>query len=225
MYNTSIPSKAELPTAAQLIRSTVIAAVTAAALLVTVVLPSEYAIDPTGVGKMLGFTEMGEIKTQLAEEAASDRAADQATEVASAAAGLDVAEETTETPASAKAAETAEPAEVAAPAPAAAAGRADEMRVTLAPGEGAEVKLVMKAGTKSNFAWTVVGGEVNVDLHGDGGGKAISYAKERGLASDEGTLTAAFDGNHGWFWRNRGDTPVVVILKAQGAHTDIKRLV
>lgn len=46
----------------------------AAALLVSVVMPSEYAIDPTGVGCVLGLTQMGEIKKALAEEAAADAA-------------------------------------------------------------------------------------------------------------------------------------------------------
>ncbi|MFN2332724.1 MAG: hypothetical protein ABR580_12965 [Halomonas sp.] len=77
MYNTDLPTRAELPSTRKLIRSTLVAAVVAAALLVTVVLPSEYAIDPTGVGRVLGLTEMGEIKVQLAEEAELDRAATQ----------------------------------------------------------------------------------------------------------------------------------------------------
>lgn len=72
MYNTDLPTRAELPTSAQLKRSTLIAALTALALLVTVVMPSEYAIDPTGVGRFLGLTKMREIKTQLAAEAAAD---------------------------------------------------------------------------------------------------------------------------------------------------------
>ena len=41
MYNTDIPTRAELPTSRQLIRSTVIAMLAAAAILVTIVLPAE----------------------------------------------------------------------------------------------------------------------------------------------------------------------------------------
>lgn len=78
MYNTDLPTRAELPSTGKLIRSTLVAAVVAVALLVTVVLPAEYAIDPTGAGRLLGLTEMGEIKQQLAEEAELDRAATQA---------------------------------------------------------------------------------------------------------------------------------------------------
>ena len=62
MYNSDIPTHAELPSSAQLIKSTIIAIAAAIVILVTIVLPSEYAIDPTGVGKMLNLTEMGEIK-------------------------------------------------------------------------------------------------------------------------------------------------------------------
>ncbi|RCS21305.1 hypothetical protein DUT91_25065, partial [Phyllobacterium salinisoli] len=72
MYNTDIPTRAELPSSAQLLRSTIIAMISAAAILVTVVLPAEYAIDPTGIGRALGLVEMGEIKAQLAEEAERD---------------------------------------------------------------------------------------------------------------------------------------------------------
>src|SRR6056297_1693614 len=73
MFNAQKPSLDELPISSQLLRSTVIAAASAAVILVTVVLPAEYGIDPTRVGSVLGLTEMGELKTQLAEEAEADR--------------------------------------------------------------------------------------------------------------------------------------------------------
>lgn len=66
------------PTPRTLVRSTAIAVAVAAAILVTTVLPAEYGIDPTGVGRVLGLTQMGEIKTRLAKEAAADAAADAA---------------------------------------------------------------------------------------------------------------------------------------------------
>ncbi len=53
----------------------------AGTLLVCVVLPAEYGIDPTGVGRVLGLTQMGEIKTRLAKEAAADAAADREADV------------------------------------------------------------------------------------------------------------------------------------------------
>ena len=72
MYNSNTPTNQDLPSTGKLIKSTIIAAIVAGVLLVTVVMPSEYGIDPTGVGKALGLTEMGDIKTSLAEDAAAD---------------------------------------------------------------------------------------------------------------------------------------------------------
>jgi hypothetical protein len=100
----------------------------AVAILVTVVLPAEYAIDPTGVGRVLGLTEMGETKRELAEEAEADRlldeqrALEQSSSVLDAVFGLFVG--------SAHAQE---------------AWR-DEVTFTLEPGATAEIKMTMEAG-------------------------------------------------------------------------------
>lgn len=72
MFNTPLPTVNELPSTRKLLRSTVLAILVAAGLLVTVVMPSEYAIDPTGVGRTLGLTQMGELKIILAQEALAD---------------------------------------------------------------------------------------------------------------------------------------------------------
>lgn len=214
MYNSDTPTRAELPTSAQLLKSTIIAIFAAIAILVVIVLPSEYGIDPTGAGRTLGLTEMGQIKTQLAEEAEADRIGDQQNSVPAAPAAPQQGSHLLDRiyseffVGSAHAQET----------------RSDEMSVTLAPGEGAEIKLVMVKGAQANYVWTANGAVVNFDTHGDGGGENISYEKGRGVADDEGVLEAAFDGNHGWFWRNRTDAPVTVTLKTSGAYSDIKRM-
>ncbi len=208
MYNSDTPLRAELPSSRQLLRSTVLAAVSALAILVTVVLPAEYAIDPTGLGRVLGLTDMGEIKTRLAQEAAEDAAASRMAPAA-------------ETP-SAQAAEV-QAIEVPASSPVTSAWR-DEMTFTLAPGQGTEIKLRMNEGDKALYAWTVQGGVVNYDTHGDGGGRSISYVKGRGVPADEGELVAAFTGHHGWFWRNRGQADVTVVLKTGGTYSDLRRV-
>ncbi len=245
MYNTDMPTRAELPSTRKLVRSTVIAAVSATAILVAVVLPAEYGIDPTGVGSALNLTEMGEIKTQLAAEAEADAARDAAARAAPAT-GADA----TPLPPAAvgvvppPVAPLAPPAPPAPPAPerqsslfgaigglfvssaVAQEMRQDEMTITLAPGEGAEIKLTMQKGEIASFAWVVSeGGAVNYDTHGDGGGQNISYEKGRSVSSDEGTIQAAFTGNHGWFWRNRGDAPVSLTLRTSGTYTAFDRKV
>ncbi len=201
MYNSEIPSRAEQPSTRQLIRSTLIAAVSALVLF-TVVLPSEYGVDPSGIGRALGLTEMGEIKTRLAREAAKDATATQAPH---------------SEPAAAKA---------AASNAGASSGPAwrDEMTFTLTPGQGTEIKLKMVEGDKAQFSWSVQGGVVNFDTHGDGMGRSVSYEKGRRVANDEGELIAAFTGNHGWYWRNRSEANVTVLLRTGGTYSDIKRV-
>ena len=45
--------------------------------------------------------------------------------------------------------------------------RTDEMSITLAPGEGAEIKAQMAAGERLVYSWTATGDGVDVDMHGE----------------------------------------------------------
>lgn len=239
-----------------LIRSTLLAAGAAGAILVLFWLPAEYGIDPTRVGALTGLTEMGEIKQQLAAEAEADaRAAAAATEIEVAApppgtitpeilARLDRIDAQLAAIAAVigmpPSLSQSVPEALAAPEPvprvetqasdpvaddaaeAASPEWRDEVSHTLSPGEGIEVKLAMEEGQTARFAWTANGGVVNFDLHGDGGGQKISYEQGRAFPEQVGELTAAFTGNHGWFWRNRSDAPVTVTLRTAGDYAELK---
>ena len=219
MYNSETMLRAELPSSRKLLRSTILAALSAAVILVTIVQPAEYGIDPTGVGRVLVLTEMGQIKTRLAAEAAADAAA------AKPAADTSLAGTAASNPPPASPAlQVASPATTPVAAATPPTSWRDEMRFTLTPGEGMEVKLRMKEGEKTVFAWAVEGGMVNYDTHGDSIGQSISYEKGRAVSSDDGDLVAAFTGNHGWFWRNRGDADVSLVLRTRGDYSDIKRV-
>lgn len=228
MYNANKPDASELPSSKQLLKSTGIAAVIAAAILTFTVLPAEYGVDPTGVGSLLGLTEMGRIKMQLAEEAAADAAADAAIppqEEATAAPSLappaaEPAAPVAEAPsAAAPAASAATPAQPVAPAMA-----QDETVITLAPDEGYEVKLVMEKGAKAKFEWFTSGPGVNYDTHGDGPGiNYHGYGKGTDTPRQEGELVAAFAGSHGWFWRNRSGADVTITLRTSGDYSDVKQ--
>jgi hypothetical protein len=113
-------------------------------------------------------------------------------------------------------------------APALPAGsRSDRTTLTLDPGQGLEVKMEMKQGAKVTYSWTVEGGSINHDTHGEPFGKkdaTHSYSQGRGVAGDTGVLTALFDGTHGWFWRNRGSRTVTVRLTTSGEYGAIKRV-
>lgn len=211
MYNSNIPADREVPSTAKLIKSTILAAAGALALLVTVVMPAEYGIDPTGLGNVMGLKKMGEIKMSLAQEAEAER---QAATLATAEAP---AAQTIITPAQAK------------PAPAETipvAARNDEMSVTLAPNEGTEIKVTLEKGKSVNYTWSTDGGKANFDVHGDSKELDIDYhGYEKGSEqTKEGVIVAAFDGHHGWFWRNRTPETLTVTLKTNGEYSDIQKM-
>jgi hypothetical protein len=203
MHNAPKPNIEELPTKAQLFRSTIIAGIGAVAIMVTVYLPAEYAIDPTGVGRVLGLTEMGEIKVQLAEEAEADRlldeqrALDQSSSLLDNVFGLFVG--------AAHAQEAWQ----------------DEVTFVLEPGDTAEIKMTMEAGATVTYAWTASGGRVNFDLHAHSGGESVDYERGAGQTEGAGTIEAPFAGDHGWFWRNRDSTPITMTIQVRGEYSDI----
>lgn len=187
-----------LPTVPQLLKATGIAVVAAGAILITTVLPSEFGIDPTGIGKAIGLTDL------------SANSADAAKMPDIAAAPAPVVEEQSET-----FARSTIPL------------RTDEMAVTLKPGEGGEVKSTIRKGGRFVFAWATDGGPVNFDMHGEepNAGEAFtSYRKEKMVSSDQGSFVAPFDGTHGWYWRNRGDKPVTVKVKVSGFYEKLARV-
>jgi hypothetical protein len=211
------PGPGELPSAHRLLRSTLIAAAVAALLLVAFVLPAEYGVDPTGIGRVLGLKQMGDIKVALAKEAAADAEAD-----AAAAASEGGQPQSNAAPG----ATAAQPPVVAADTAPGSAPNADTTRITLQPGEGKEVKLVMRRGARATYAWSTEGGGVNYLTHGDTvnapANSYHTYSRGTEARSHEGTLVAAFDGLHGWFWRNRTPQQVTVTLRTGGDYQEIK---
>ncbi|MES2172587.1 MAG: hypothetical protein V4523_01430 [Pseudomonadota bacterium] len=183
------------PSPATLARATGGAALAAIAILTLFVLPAEYGIDPTGVGSAIGLKGMvsGEAKEAVpAPEAAA--ASDGAI------------------PTKATIAKTA-------------AWREDAMTITLAPHSGQEVKAHMAKGDSFIFTWASTGGPVKAEMHGEKAGATdgsfTDYWKELALTGGQGDFTAPFDGTHGWYFRNKGDTPVTVTVKTVGFYKDL----
>jgi len=225
MYNNQRPDLSELPSSSQLLRSTLIALIAAGVLLVTVVMPAEYAIDPTGAGRLLGLTQMGELKQTLAEEAATEAQPPAEAAPAEPAATTPDKDE----PVAAQ----AEPAPAAAPTPAQpeppkVATQQHEVNLTLKPNQATEIKLEMKEGAKANFHWTANGGRLNYDTHGDPykapKGFYHGYGKGKNTPELQGELVAAFDGKHGWFWRNRTNETVKLTLRTDGEYITIEQV-
>ena len=220
MHNTNVPQASDLPSSKALLRSTAIAAAVALVLLVAVVMPAEYGVDPTRIGQVLGLTEMGKIKRALAADAEAATAAEAA--AAREGAGVLATAESATPPAATPSA----PSAAASPgATASAAAKSDVTELSLAPGEGKEIKLAMRSGARASYSWSVQGGVVNSDTHADRPGLDYhGYAKGQAQAADEGVLVAAFDGMHGWFWRNRGTAPVTLTLRTSGDYQELKQV-
>ena len=104
--------------------------------------------------------------------------------------------------------------------------RSDNMSLTLAPGKGAEIKAHVSQGDTFVFHWTA-DANVAVDMHGERVDAAkdeyTSYWIEREQSQASGSFTAPFDGSHGWYWLNRGDTPVTVQVDISGFQQDLYR--
>ncbi|MCI5047860.1 MAG: transmembrane anchor protein [Aquisalinus sp.] len=220
MFNSKTPDPSELPSTTQLLKSTAIAAVTAFVLLITTVLPAEYGIDPTGIGRLVGLKKMGEIKQQLHEEAEAENIASASLTVPE----LDNTLENQDSSAT-EVGERAVSSTQMEPPQVMVAEWQDERVLTLAPDAAAEIKLTMKKGASAEFEWSTLNGHLNYDLHGDGKrNQSISYERGRAVESDSGEVTAAFDGSHGWFWRNRSGKDVTLTLRVRGNYSEIKRV-
>ena len=208
----SVPQSQPLPSTRRLLKATAIAVAIAAILLVLVVLPAEYGIDPTGVGSRLGLDALG----------SSGKAA-----------ALSAPEASSELPgADAKpgdAAEVVKAHEVFGASPGQSfdtgavsrtvtSSRNDNLEVTLPPGKGAEVKALLKAGDGIAFHWTA-SGDVALDMHGERTGAKdawTSYWIEAAAREGSGTFIAPFEGSHGWYWQNRGTEAVTVRIEVSG---------
>jgi len=198
MFNSHQPSEKDLPSSAQLLKSTIIAFVVASFLLLLVILPAEYGVDPTGVGHALGLKKMGEIKKSLEEESLTEPEILKDNLTKNEKVKSEIFEE-----------------------------KQDIMEVQISSEQGIEIKLEMKKGAIAQYKWSTENGALNFNLHGDGYKgmhKSATYKKGKMVASDKGELVAEFDGYHGWFWRNRNDVSVTVRLEATGDFIQMKQV-
>ncbi|MCJ2182933.1 hypothetical protein MTR62_09545 [Novosphingobium sp. 1949] len=183
---------------ASLCKAVLGAAGAAGAILALFVLPAEWGIDPTGFGRVLGLTRMA----QTGENDESD------SPQVSAPAGM-----TLTVPAQTKL--TIEARE---------ALRRDARTLTLPAHSGVEIKAHMAKGDHLIFEWSSTG-PVRMDMHGEpkGGkdGEFTSFWKQKKMTGAKGSFTAPFDGTHGWYWRNGGETPVTIHLTTAGFYKDL----
>ncbi|MBT6339708.1 MAG: transmembrane anchor protein [Desulfobacula sp.] len=213
MYNSNIPSDRELPSSQKLIKSTIFAGVVAAILLITTVLPAEYGIDPTGIGNAIGLKKMGEIKVSLEKEATTA-----------------VPEDVQKTVQDQKSTKTQVDLTLASVKPVKPEPEKkiviETISVTLKPDQGTEVKTKMRKDEVLKYKWSTDGGRANFDVHADSKKLKIKYHNyEKGSKKiKEGSITAAFDGSHGWFWRNRTSKTLTIVLEVSGEFEKLERM-
>jgi hypothetical protein len=198
----------QAPSGKRIARSVVLAIVVAAVLLVVAVLPAEYGIDPTGIGGALGLTELNAAPTRTFE-------------VKDVLAGNEGVREV-EVP------DFNEPVPLPNPGVHQSEDRPIETRtltITLPPEGETEIKTVLRESKVVLYHWETDRGAIYCDLHGHdpeaGSEFFVRYREDQEGANVTGSLVAPFAGEHGWYWLNYNDFPVVITLTVTGFFDDI----
>ena len=197
----------------KIFKATLIAVLIGGLLLVVAVLPAEYGIDPTGAGKVLGFSrlyvpENNEIKSTSTISATSLRPLIKLEKAGSG--------PTVKRPA---AADNPAPEEQL-------ATREDERKVIVPAGKGIEFKIhMLKYGTLK-YEWTTANNEIlYFDFHGEvQQEKEVQevYFESYTISNSNnvvGTFLAPYTGKHGWFFRNKSNEDIVVNFRFKGQYT------
>ncbi len=194
MYNADKPSASDLPSTPQLICSTVVALGAAAVILITTVLPAEYAIDITGIGGVLGLTQMGEIKIHAARAAVRQAAPGKTSSGAATGSPSEKSDEISV---------------ILMP------GEGVEVKVEMRKGKRVAYRWSANTG--------LVYYDTHAEPYNAPKNFFHRYGKGRALG-DEGVLEAVFDGHHGWYWRNDTKKVLKVTLWVKGDFIKMKRL-
>jgi hypothetical protein len=190
----------------------------ATVLLVSVVLPAEYGIDPLGTGKHLGLTAIAEASTP-AEASAPTELLPPAVDGATILPVLQPTKHTSRWGRSAvvKGSFIAQP----------AGFKVDSRQITLEPGEGMEIKYHLAKGAGLIYSWTA-SGVVLFDFHAEpdvrppGEEQNDEYFESydtqdvEGNREAHGTLIAPTTGIHGWYWENASAETVSIKLVSSG---------
>ncbi|TWI79005.1 hypothetical protein IQ13_3396 [Lacibacter cauensis] len=189
----------------KIIKALIISLLIASVLLVGAVLPAEYGLDPTGIGKKLGFTRL-------------HVSADSTTVVRASYPRIKMAEAGSDST-------VAKPVEANNPPPSQQYEiREDSVQVTVPAGKGIEYKIYMLKHGQVKYEWTTDKDVLYVDFHGEvNQAQAVKdvYYESYTLAYADnmvGTLLSPFEGKHGWYFRNNGKSDVVVTIRLKGQY-------
>ena len=187
-------------------KATAGAVVVAAILLIAVVLPAEYGIDPTSFGRLTGLDRLS---GSARPPAAGDGTEAPVDELAELMAGNTVA------------------AEPGAHKVHSGVFVTEETVILLESLEEVEVKSRMVPGDTMLYSWEATGA-VYVDTHGEPydypDTPAVRYAEQDGITSDSGRITAPVAGLHGWYWLNTNEGPITITLKTSGFYENLDEI-
>jgi len=187
----------------------VVALAVAIVVLITFILPAEYGIDPTGIGRLTGIQGMSTEPTRTIEFASTEG-------------GI-------ETLRQAEIPDFGDPVPLPNPDVFQAADGPPMSRtlsIDLEVNGRTEIKTVLREKQAIVFDWQVDRGIVYTDFHGHtpefGEDFWVRYKEDqRGAASGSGSLVAPFSGEHGWYWVNLNDHPVTITLNVTGYFDDM----
>ncbi len=198
----------QTPSSKTLLNATAISILAAAVILVLVVLPAEYGIDPTGFGEAVGLTQLNDGPTVTIEITDVIGGNELIREVEIPGFG-----EPTPLPNPSVFQDQEEP------------PQSVTMEITIPAEAETEVKMVMKEGKVAVYSWAVDQGDIYVDFHGHdasfGPDFFVRYKEQQEGAGGNGSITAPFSGEHGWYWLNYNEFDVVVTLTITGYYDDI----
>jgi hypothetical protein len=203
------------PQSATILKSVVAAFVAAFAATILFILPAEFGRDPTGVGRLLGLTQLADNKP-IAPESSVRVLIEGAF------------------PAAVEPFDKYEPPLIGLPFSSTSYDidiQSDEFTIELAPNEQVEYKAVMNRGDMMVFTWTSDAEAIYSDFHADPTEDVDAYPEEyfvRYAQSEEpsgkGSLVAPFTGNHGWYWLNYGEKTMTIKLRVLGFYTEVYEL-
>ncbi|MDT8385725.1 MAG: HupE/UreJ family protein [Gammaproteobacteria bacterium] len=97
----------------------------------------------------------------------------------------------------------------------------DSITVTIPARSDKEYKLHLAEGATFEYSWQTDGERLFFDFHGEPAGDTTGFFQSFEKSTDSqsrGSLTASFDGTHGWYWKNSSRSPVTITLKTKGEY-------
>lgn len=194
---------------AQLLKSLLIALIIGVIVLLTAVLPAEYGIDPLGTGELFGFSKLYQGDEQI--ETNDTNSSLNFKKIKMEKLGSE--------------ASVPKPSEANNPAPENQySEREDTIEVIVPAEKGIEYKFKSLKYASIKYEWTTDKGIVYIDFHGEvkqeNPPKNVFYESYTLAYSNNmaGTLTAPFEGKHGWYFRNETNEDIVVTIKLNGQY-------